>query len=857
MSGASGAAGSASRDMIDRLFAESVDRFELSNGLIVVHQEDYSAEVVAAQLWVKTGSIHEGRHLGAGLSHFLEHMVFKGTGRRDCNAISREIQAVGGQINAYTSFDRTVYYVDMPSEHAALGIDILCDICQHARLPAEAIASEKQVILREIDMGADDPDRRVSRALFSTAFQHHPYRYPVIGLLDLVAQVTADDLAEYYARRYVPNNMVLVVVGAMSGEALRTCLEQTFAQSARGRYEPVYVPAEPPQIAPRQTRLHGELTVCRGGMAFRIPSLTHPDSPALDTLAALLGNGYSSHLWQALREQRRLVQHVEVSAWNPGTSGLFWISYTCEPAKRAAVEAAIMEELARFGERGVDHAALEKVRRQALVGEINTRKTMNGRAGRLGLSEAVVGELGYPRAYFERLDAIEPRDLSAVLARYRDPAALTTVSLMPEPKSSVAGARAAAAAAGGSDFELITLRNGARLIWQRDDRLPKVHLRMVGHGGPSYENREQRGITGVLATLMTRDTRFRSALEAASAVEQVGGYLSEFVGNNTFGLSTEVLTDDLDVGLRAMEEAMLFPEFRDEAFEREREAQMAQIHEDMDEIVEAGRRALRHKFFGAHPFAIDAYGELDTLGALTLDDVRAHYERLMVGSNVVFSVAGAFDPDVVLPRVESILLNVPDWALRGGEDAFERPATVGTEHLRMEREQSVVFLAFPDVGICPEETLVGELLDEIYSDMSGRLFTNVREKRHLAYYVGASRLLGERLGMFCFYGGTQPETAPDLLHELWHEVERSCAGDIAHDAFERARTRLKVRRRMAMQSIGSRAAQAALNVTYGLPLNDWRLYDARLDAVRFAQLGEFAARHFTRDKGLALIVGPR
>ena len=157
--------------VLNALFAQPVHRKVLDNGLTVLVREDSSSQVSSVQLWVKTGSIHEGPLLGAGVSHYLEHMLFKGTEKRSGKEISREVQSLGGYINAYTTFDRTVYYIDLPSEHTSEAIEILADAGFNSTLPAEEVEKERDVILREIDMGKDDPDQQLVRALFETAYR--------------------------------------------------------------------------------------------------------------------------------------------------------------------------------------------------------------------------------------------------------------------------------------------------------------------------------------------------------------------------------------------------------------------------------------------------------------------------------------------------------------------------------------------------------------------------------------------------------------------------------------------------------------------------------------------------------------
>ncbi len=185
----------------------------LPNGLTLIVQEDHSAPVASVQAWCATGSIYEDQHLGAGLSHILEHMLFKGTTTRSTNQIAQQIQDVGGYINAYTSFDRTVYWIDVPKAGVPVALDILTDAMMNSTLPPEEYKKEQEVIRREFAMGMDDPDRMVGLLLFATAYQRHPYRFPVIGELEIYNQLTREEVFQYYKTRYVPNNLIFIVVG--------------------------------------------------------------------------------------------------------------------------------------------------------------------------------------------------------------------------------------------------------------------------------------------------------------------------------------------------------------------------------------------------------------------------------------------------------------------------------------------------------------------------------------------------------------------------------------------------------------------------------------------------------------------
>jgi zinc protease len=847
---------SADLRLLDPLWRDPASREVLPNGLTLIVRPDRAAALASVQVWVKTGSVHEGAQLGAGLSHYLEHMLFKGTERRAGREISATVQAHGGYINAYTTFDHTVYYIDLPSEHAAVALDVLADAVLHSTLPADEVAREKDVILREIAMTRDDPDGRLWEALFATAFREHPYRHPIIGHRDVFAAVGREELAAYYRARYAPENLVVVIVGDVDPAAMRAEVEKQFGAARRRGLAPVLVPPEPLQQAPREDRRREDVEVTRGVLAWPIPGLTHPDSAVLGLLAMALGHGDSSLLWREVREKSRLVHSIDASSWNPGTTGLFCIAFTCDAPKRAAAEEAIGRVLARAAARGFTPAQVRKAVRQLVVGEIGSRKTMNGQASRLGVAEVVIGDLGYSRSYFERLRGVGPGDLRRVLRAHLVRERRTAVSIEPAV-APAAPARAPAGAAGGlPDFSETRLANGARLLLQTDRRLPNLHLRLAFQAGPLWEEEGRRGATALLATLLTRDTRRRSADEVAQRIEEVGGSFYPVSGNNSISLAAEVLPPDAGRALEALAGAMLEPAFAASTFAIERDAQLAALRQEADDVVTHARKRLRRDFFGTHPLALDAQGDEAGVQALTPAGLAALHRRLAVAGNVVLAVTGDI-PRELIPQLKLFLGRLP----RGGAPARAEwtqalPARVGDFVERRPREQAVVLQAYPGPRALADDFYVGEVANELFSGMASRLFERVREEKGLAYFVRSSRISGLDAGMFSFLAGTQPGREAEVLAEIEAEIARVQEDGVEEAELLRCQTRLKAARRQGLQSNAARAAQAAIDALQGRPPNDGRLYDARIDAVGRAELAAFARRYFRPTLRTQLVVRP-
>ncbi len=840
--------------MLTTLWRQPVHRTVLANGLTLVVQADDTAPVASVQVWVKTGSIHEDQLLGSGVSHFLEHMLFKGTPTRKGRDISASVQEHGGLINAYTSFERTVYYIDLPAGHVDVALEVLADISLNSTLPADEVVKERDVILREIAMGRDDPDQRLGETLFETGFRVHPHRYPIIGYKDVFSSLTREDLLGYYRARYVPNNMVVVVAGDVDPVAVAARVESLFGSVPRGRLAPVLLASEPAQTAPREMHCYEDVELTRAGLAWHLPGLLHPDAPALDLLAAVLGQGDSSILWQSLREKARLVHSVDAHSWTPAEGGLFTVSFTCEPGRREAAEAAVCREIVRAAAKGFTPALLRKAARQMVVGEINSRKTVSGRAGRLGASEVCAGDLAFSRSYFARLAKVKPADLVTMIDRYLSPASQTSISINPAatvPKAGAVQRRAAASLAG----EPVVLPNGARLLLLPTAGLPNLHIRVLWEGGPLNEPADRRGITALLATMLTRDTVRRPAVAVARSIEEVGGSFYPFSGNNSFGLALEILPADLERGLKVLSEALTAPAFKAGTLSVEREAQLAELQQDTDDVVTFARKLIRKHFFAGHAFAVDPSGEAAGVAAIKPDDLRKLWSRLGVAGNTVMVASGDFDPKKLAPKLRALLAKLPKGKPPVRPEPLSAPVAADLVETRA-CEQAVVFDAFPGPGLLDADQTVAEVVDELFSGMSSRLFERVREEKGLAYFVRSSRIVGSNTGMFSLFAGTAPGSAGEVRKEFDAELARVRAGKVTKTELARCRTRLKAGRRMGLQTNAARAMHAGVNLLLGRPLESPEDYDARIDAVTAADVKAFARERLRPEARVRLVVRP-
>ncbi len=587
----------------------------LENGLIIITREDHSAPVVSAQAWCQTGSISEGKWLGAGLSHVLEHMLFKGTTTRPGSRIDQEVQAAGGYMNAYTSFDRTVYHINVPNTGGSIAVDILCDITQNATLPPDELAKELDVIRREMDMSHDDPSRRAGRRLFECAFTRSPYRYTIIGYPDIFNTLQPADIHAYYRDRYVPNNLFFVVTGDMKSDEVIEQIRRAFAQNKSKALQPLVLAAEPRQTSPREVIEEAPIELGYFHIAWHIPDLRHPDAPALDILAALLGSGRSSRLFREVREKKGLVTSADAWTYSPGEQGLFGISAATSGGKFVAAREALLLEVERVKKVPAPQRELAKVIKQFLASTLSTRKTMQGQAQDMGGSWMAANDLNFSERYLAAARKVTPATLQRVARTYLAASNRTLYALLPTgtaPKSSETSQVSTE-----STVHKIEFPNGLRLlVKERDHRLPFVEMRAVFQGGVLAESPQNNGLTQLVAKMLLQGTRRRSAEQIAVAIESVGGSVESFGGNNSFGVNAEVLSSDFRIGFDVFSDVLLNPSFPAAAFERERGIQLELIRAQRDHLLQSCNQAMRKELFGETAYGLDPSGTENSVTSL-------------------------------------------------------------------------------------------------------------------------------------------------------------------------------------------------------------------------------------------------
>ncbi len=812
----------------------------LPNGLTLILDPDPAAPVVSAQIWVETGSIHEDRLLGCGVSHFLEHMVFKGTRDYDADELAATVQAAGGHWNAYTTFDRTVYYIDGPADSLDVFLKCLSGLVFFPVIPESEFENEKDVIRREIDMGHDDPDNAATRLLLATAFQKDPRRHPVIGHRHRFDAVTYQDLVSYHRERYTTDRCFAVISGDFDAEAAKAALVSLTSDCLPGCGREPLVAIDAPQLGPRHARETFAIPASRISMAWKSPALDHPDAPAFDVLAAVLGRGRASRLHRSLREERGLALEISAYSWTgPGREGIFGISADAETENRETLIEAIHAEIAAISNSDLE-SDIAKAKRQIAASQFRTLTTASGRASDLASNWHEARDLNFTRRHVAAIEAVTAEDVRRAAAHLTDERLTLTIL---DPLDAPTPARKANTAQLRPDISVHTLSNGLRIALLPDKRVPLLHLQAAVRGGLPSETPATNGLNQLLASTLHKGSATRSAKEIALTLESLGASISANTGNNALLVQAGGLAPDMETIADVFAEVMVSPAFPEDAMRREKASQLAALEEAMQDPLHAAFRALRHALYQGNGYGLDALGSLESLKSLDRQHLVSHHTRHFNAANTTLAIAGDFETSRVIESLESGFARFEPgskWDVPASTPARGLETTV-----RLPKKQAVLAVGFPGTSVNGADRHALAMIQEYASDMAGPLFIRIREELGLAYQVGATQFLGYDTGMFTFYVATSPDQVELARIELLEEIRKIADGGIPDEAIDRVRSTVLSGLAIQQQSLAHTARHAALDLLFGHAADEHRRLPAIYQAVTAKEVKAVAERIFS------------
>jgi len=869
--------------------------YRLPNGLDVILQENHAAPVVALQAWVQVGSADETDR-EAGLAHLHEHMLFKGTKKRGPGVVARDIESRGGEVNAWTSFDQTVYHLTIASRFFEDGLEILGDQVLGSVFDPDELAREIEVVIEEIKRSEDSPSRRASRALFDLVFEKHTYGRPVIGFPHTVRSFGREDVLGFYRRHYTPDNITLVVVGDFDPERARRAIDAVWsgASGSHGGHHPRT--REPDQTAMRAKLMREPVKETHLALAWPIPDIQSEDLAALDLAAAVLGHGDSSRLVQEVKRDKHLCNEVYAYAYTPKDPGLFVVGAMLPHERTAAASEEILRQVYRLREEGPSERELGVAKHLLESEAIWQKETVQGVARKLGFYSTVTGSLDFEERYYDRLRGATAEQVRSACDRWLRTARLNVVALGGEESTvtddqirEIASAResgegrrpahaqASAAKApaaepsparrqakaprgeaiGSTGILKAKLASGATVLVRPEPAVPVVSVRAAFLGGLRYESEDSNGVDHLLARVVTKATKKHPPKELAALSDELAASIVGASGRNSFGMRGDFLAKTFDPGFRLFAECLLEPSFDPREVERERALQLEEIRTRDDNPSSVAFDLFSRTMYQRHPYRLDPLGNERTLsgtGAAELEGwLRAHYGQ----DGLVLSVVGDVDPDQAFALADE-LFGAPVAARHAPPAVPDEPPVDGPRRAvrHMDKQQAHLILGFPGATFRDPRRHALEVLASVLAGQGGRLFYELRDKRSMAYSVTAFNLEGIDPGYFGVYMGTSPEKLADAEEGIRAELEKVAREPISEEELLRARRYLVGSHAIGLQKNSARAATFALDECYGMGADNFARYAERIESISREDVLEAARATLDPKRSVLAVVTP-
>lgn len=846
----------------------------LKNGMVVIAKR-VPSPVVTVRAYVYTGGVYEGRWLGGGLSHLLEHLVAGGSTKNRTEAENRALlQEIGNNSNAYTTSDHTAYFINTTPEHMEKAVDLVTAYMFGALITPDEYKREYEVVQRELEKGKGEPGRQFYYLSTMNRYRVSPARVPVIGYQEVIQGLSRDDVYEYYQLTYQPNNIVFTVAGDLPPEQMLAAVQKYAADAAPGREFIRDIPPEPPVVAPRTVvATFPKLGQANLQIAFPTVSLNHPDLYALDLLSAVLSNGESSILVEEIRDEQGLVSGISTGSDTPVyADGSFEVDMRLDPENIAKATDAVLAALDRVATEGVSDERLARAKVLVRTGRVKSQQTAEDIASSMSIDLMNTGDPHFTDRYVKRIAETTAAEVQAVAKKYFDRTKLLTTVMLPAeyvgaqglPKAedlirAVAPTTAEAAPKiAAPKVTRVELDNGTILLHKRITTSPLVVMHMYALGGLTAEDAKTNGIGNLTMNLLPRGTTNRSAQQIAEFFDSIGGDLGAGSGNNSWFWTATMLKDDVEKAMDVYADVVRNPAFpEDEIAPMQKRIAAAIAGQDADWRAQAFR-FFKQQYFGPmdSPYQFQPIGTIDNVTGFTREQIQQWYKDNILTSRRVISIFGDIELEKARALAEAKLGTLPE--ARGDVTPPPQDVTLpeaqpdGTAQLVIERVETqeteqplagvvIGFRAEPVIGEPANYPLiVADTMASGFGYPTGYLHETLRG-RGLVYEVHALNQMGlnqELPGTFLAYAGCAPSQVNEVVDLMLENIARlqGSAADMDAGWFARSKQLAITSDAMSNETPAEQASTAALDELYGLGYDYHDYFGRRINAVQLDEV---------------------
>ena len=823
---------------------------KLPNGQTVVIQEIHNNPIVTIDTWIKTGSINED-DTNNGISHFLEHLFFKGTKVHPTGEMDRILESKGAIVNAATSKDFTHYYITIPSEDLDTAIDLHSDMLLNPQIPRKELEQERKVVLEEISKDGNSPSKKVYDNLNALMYTTHPYKRKVIGTTDIVGTMRREEILDYFNKYYSPSNMITLIIGDVDTEKVINKIQTSFNQPYKKPVKHNYKKEHQLQTQKRNI----EYTDTQSGymmIGFRGASINDNATFALDVLAEVLGGGKSSRLYKDIKEQKGLAYSISASNGSFRDDGILYITANFLPGSKDKLEKAIFEDITNLQKYGITEEELARAKSAIIQDTYYARESTANIASELGYIMTLTGSSDLYKNYVDGIKKVSAHDVQLAAQKYlgvnKSAVSLVLPKYMEKSDKSAVDTKKHTykKISENNGIAKYQLDNNATLLINENKNNDIIAISIIVKGGEFIEKIPGEGT--LAAATMLKGTKNYSSQELSQILDENGIKIAPACSEDYFVIDIQTTTAKIDKTLDILNEIMNNALFDDYEIEKCRTEMLSKFKQRRDVPMNVAIENFKTAIFEGSVYSHTNKVLEKTLPTISKADIVSYYNKILNSKNVIVSINGNVDTEKMIQEFGKMLTekNSPKFEFsKYSVTKLTSPKTI-TQNIK-DLQTAWLFIGWQAASVQEKRDFVTlKVINTILgSGLSSRLYRNLREADGLAYQLGSAYSPKMLSGIFMTYIGTNPKTLEYSREKMLAEVNRLKLEFVSDSELQDAKDRLKGGFIIALETNAEKASNAGFFEAYGFGYDFLNTYTKMIDEVTASDIVKVANKYFT------------
>lgn len=844
------------------VFAIEPNVYKLDNGQTVIIQQVKNNPIVIIDTWVKTGSINENDK-NNGVSHFLEHLFFKGTTNHAPGEFDKILESKGAVTNAATSKDFTHYYVEIPSKYFDLAMDLHADMLLNPLVPRKELEKERKVVMEEIAKDANSPEQKVYDNLTAMLYTNHPYKREVIGTNEIIGKISREEILDYYNTHYSPQNMVTIVIGDVEPQHAIEKIKEDFKTAPR-KLERNINKHEKPLL---KKAIKVDYQPVQGGyliVGYRGVDAFNSDTYALDVLATILGDGRSSLLYQVVKEQKQLANSISASNSTFREDGIFEISADFTPDNAAKLQKAVYDEVAKVRKNGVTQGQLSLAKSIIERDTYYSRESVSNISSEIGYTTILTDNPKYYSEYLNNIKKVTAADVKRVADKYlgeNKSAVSIVLPLESEKKQAVVEKKAHVQpklVKENVSTKKYELADGAKLLVTPNELNDIVAISIYVKGGEFLES--IHATAELMSSVMVKGTKKYSSVELAQILEENGIKISPSSSSDAFTISILTTKSQLPKTLELLDEVVNNASFDDYEIEKTRTSMLNTIKQSRDVPMNVALEEYKSLIYENSVYSNGSKLYEKTLPKIQREDILGYYESIFNPKNIVISVNGNVNVNDLAPQFDSIFKkkNVDEFNYQNYSSSI-LPLSSEKKSIKTVNDLKAAWfiMGWQVAGVLEEKDCATlQVIDAILgTGMSSRLFKNLRDQEGLAYQLGSSYSPRILKGSFTVFIGTNPKNLPIAEKMLFVEINKLKTEFVSDKELQEAKDKILGKYIISQETNLEKASLIGRFESSGRGFEFKDKYEQVINSVSASDIIEVANKYFNGNYAESIVKG--